>query len=163
MIDLSCSGCPAGERFLDKPLIAGSPTAPVAYFLSYVPGDDACKPGGDGWVTGIDPTTGDFEKAFTKLTDENSVLVGGAAPRGLFIATTAASGTKPAAEYIYISINGDPGSDSSSSGAGSSVSDVSGGTTCIGIDCIGSEGIEVTPPVPPSPALGRRLVWRQIQ
>ena len=162
MIDLSCSGCPEGERFLDKPLIAGSATAPVAYFLSYVPGDDPCKPGGDGWVTGIDPATGDFEKAFTKLNDENSVLFGGAAPRGLFIATTAASGTKPAAEYIYISINGDPGTNSTT-GAGSSSSDVSGAKTDVGTDTISAVGIEVTPPIPPSPALGRRLVWRQIQ
>lgn len=162
MIELSCSGCPAGERFLDKPLIAGSATAPVAYFLSYVPGDEACKPGGDGWVTGIDPTTGDFEKAFTKLNDENSVLFGGAAPRGLFIATTPASGAKSAAEYIYISINGDPGTNATT-GAGSSSSDVSGAKTTAGPDTISAVGIEVTPPVPPSPALGRRLVWRQIQ
>ena len=162
MIDLSCSGCPGGERFLDKPLIAGSTTAPVAYFLSYVPGDDPCKPGGDGWVTGIDPATGDFEKAFSKLNDENSVLFGGAAPRGLFIATTAASSTKPAAEYIYISINGDPGTNATT-GAGSSSSDVSGAKTDVGTDTISAVGIEVTPPIPPLPALGRRLVWRQIQ
>jgi type IV pilus assembly protein PilY1 len=162
MIDLSCTGCPAGERFLDKPLIAGSATTPVAYFLSYVPGDDPCKPGGDGWVTGIDPTTGDFENAFAKLNDDNSVFVGGAAPRGLFIATTAASGGKPGAEYIYISVNGDPGTNASS-GIGSSSSDVSGGKTTAGSDTISNIGIEVTPKVPPSPALGRRLVWRQIQ
>jgi type IV pilus assembly protein PilY1 len=165
-IDLTCNGCQAGERFIDKPLVAGSATKPVVYFLSHVPGDDLCRPGGDGWVTGFDPNTGAFAQAFTKLPDSNSVSVEGAAPRGLFIVTKKGADGKSDSEYLYISVNGNPGapkSDSDSPSQSTDFNDVNGGTTCVGIDCIGEKGKEITPPPIPTPVLGRRLVWRQIQ
>jgi type IV pilus assembly protein PilY1 len=168
MIDLKCNGCPTGERFVDKPLVAGKASAPVVYFLSHIPSDDACKVGGDGWVTGFDPNTGAFAKAFTKLPEANSVFVPGAAPRGLFIVTTK-NGDKPDKEYIYVSVNGDPGTsnnDSDSPSKSTDFDDKTGGKSgsCVtGADCIGEKGKEITPDPDPVPVLGRRLVWRQIQ
>jgi type IV pilus assembly protein PilY1 len=166
MIDLKCSGCASGERFVDKPIVAGKASAPIVYFLTHVPGDDLCKVGGDGWVTGFDPNTGAFAKAFTKLTDSDSVSVAGAAPRGLFIVTKAAAGDKPGAEYLYVSVNGDPGAENPDGGKDSAApgfDDVNGDKTCVGLTCIGSKGKEITPDPDPVPVLGKRLVWRQIQ
>lgn len=164
LVDLTCSGCPAGERFLDKPLIAGAATNPIVYFLTYIPGADVCNVGGDGWVTGLNPATGAYSKAYTSI-DDNSVFVKGAAPRGLFIVTTAKTSTKDAAEYIYVSRNGENTSDDPPA-AGTNkpgLNDVGGAEQCVGVDCISAGGKEITPPTPPTPTLGRRLVWRQIQ
>lgn len=166
MIDLKCSGCTSGERFVDKPIVAGKASAPVVYFLTHVPGDDLCRVGGDGWVTGFDPNTGAFAKAFTKLTDSDSVAVAGAAPRGLFIVTKAAAEGKAGAEYLYVSVNGDPGPENPDGGKDSAApgfDDVNGDKTCVGLTCIGSKGKEITPDPDPVPVLGKRLVWRQIQ
>jgi type IV pilus assembly protein PilY1 len=164
LVDLTCSGCPVGERFLDKPLVAGAATSPIVYFLTYIPGADVCNVGGDGWVTGIDPATGAYAKAYTSIAD-NSVFAKGAAPRGLFIVTTEKTSTKDAAEYIYVSRNGENTSDDPPA-AGTTkpgLNDVGGEEQCVGADCISAGGKEITPPTPPSPTLGRRLVWRQIQ
>ena len=160
-IDLSCSGCPAGERFVDKAAIAGSETAPVAYFLSYVPSSDPCKVGGGAWVTGIDPLSGAKTKAYATI-DQNSTFVEGATPRGLFIVKTETGSGSSAktAEYLYV-VNNDPDAPDA---AGFGVK--KGGNTA-GPDGsgTGSTAIEITPALPPSltPNLLRRQVWRQLQ
>lgn len=168
-IDLTCSTCPTGERFIDKPLLPNPAKSNIAFFLSYVPSDDLCEVGGDGWITGIDAITGDYAKAYAGTAD-NSVLVDGAAPRGLFIVTKAAvaptgngSGSdlsnlagSDEAEIIYVGRNKD------SDTVNPTGFDKTGSDTCVGPNCIDTVGGELEP-FPKSPNLGRRLVWRQIQ
>jgi type IV pilus assembly protein PilY1 len=159
MVDLSCSGCPAGERFVDKVGLAGASDNPIAYFLSYVPSSDPCKVGGGAWLTGIDPATGAYNKAYKGL-EENSLFVSGATPRGLVIVTIPATSTTPASELIGVLTNKDPD-------AGSEVNPDKSGANTPGSDGSGT-GIKLyegEPPTPTTPATTqlRRQVWRQIQ
>jgi type IV pilus assembly protein PilY1 len=156
VIDLSCSGCPQGERFVDKPILAGNDTSPAMYFLSYVPSTDPCKVGGGGWVTGINPYTGAYTKAYKNI-DDNSAFVNGVTPRGLFIVKSDATSTTKSSEYLYVVTN-DPDNNPDSpfgvrKGAKTTGSDGSG---------TGGLGAEITPASPPAAAI-RRQVWRQIQ
>ena len=157
MIDLTCSGCPLGERFVDKVAIASATDSPIAYFLSYVPSSDPCKVGGGAWLTGIDPATGAYKKAF-EARDEDSIFISGATPRGLFIVTTSATSTTPATELIGVLTNKDddasPGVDPDKTGATTPGPDGSG----TGVKLF--EGAR--PPIAPAATL-RRQVWRQIQ
>jgi Tfp pilus tip-associated adhesin PilY1 len=159
MVDLTCSGCPAGERFVDKVGLAGESDNPTAYFLSYVPSSDPCKVGGGAWLTGIDPATGAYKKAY-KALDQNSLYVSGATPRGLVVVTTPAAGTTPASELIGVLTNKDPDAatevDPDKTGANTTGTDGSG--TVIKL----FEGVP-PPTLTPSTTPVRRQVWRQIQ
>ena len=159
MIDLSCNGCATGERFLDKPLINGA----ITYYLSHIPSDDLCQPSGNGWVTALDTNTGLFSKGFKDSSTSNSAFVEGAAPRGLFILTTAGNGTTPSNEYLDLSFNNsgnnsnpNPGSNGSSSsifGAGGGKYKPPGSN-----DETGLTQVNIT-----QPPFSSRQVWRQIQ
>jgi type IV pilus assembly protein PilY1 len=156
VIDLACVGCPSGERFVDKPVLAGNDTNPAMYFLSYVPSTDPCKVGGGAWITGVNPYTGAYTKAYSTIAD-NSAFVNGAAPRGLFIVKSDATSTTKSSEYLYVLTNEPDNNPDSPFGV------VKGGTTK-GSDGSGTGGLgaEITPPTPPAAAI-RRQVWRQIQ
>ena len=168
VVDLTCTGCPVAERFVDKATLVGPSTNQIAYFLTVVPSADVCQVGGGGWVTGIDPNTGAYVKAFASITPD-SAYVGGVTPRGLFIVTKEGTTSAPGKEYLYITRNYSTGS---SNAADSSVSpafnQVSGGTTN-GSDGSGTTSLGTEVPCPtcttlPNPATGtRRQVWRQIQ
>lgn len=160
MVDLTCSGCAAGERFLDKPLLNG----PIAYFLSHVPSDDSCQAAGSGWVTALDTNTGVFAKGLKDSDTSNSAFISGAAPRGLFIITTTGSGNSPSQEYLDLSVNettGNPISNPNPGATTSTGSDIfkdGGGKSCEGPDCIKLSQGNIT-----QPPFKSRQVWRQIQ
>ena len=168
VVDLTCTGCPVGERFVDKATLVGPATSQIAYFLTIVPSADVCQVGGGGWVTGIDPNTGAYVKAFASVTP-NSAYVGGVTPRGLFIVTKDGTTSAPGKEYLYVTRNYSTGSSNTADAAVSpAFNQVSGGTTN-GADGSGTTSLGTEVPCPtcsslPNPATGtRRQVWRQIQ
>lgn len=165
MIDLTCTGCPVGERFVDKATMTGSSASPIAYFLTIVPGADVCQVGGGGWVTGIDPNTGAYTKAFASITPD-SAYVGGVTPRGLFIVEKNATSTSTAADYLYITRNYASGSSATDAAVSPAFNQVAGGTQ-EGLDGSGTASLGTEIPCSTcatSSSVGvRRQVWRQIQ
>ncbi len=161
-VDLTCTNsaiCPAGERLVSKPALLGSGANQIAYFLSMVPGTDACTVGGGGWLTSLDPTSGSYIKGFGTI-DPNSTYISGATPRGLFIVQRAATANNPITDILFISVNIKNGVIPQPPGT------VSSGGVQTGTDGSGTGvvGLGLPPRTTPPPGFGtRRQVWRQIQ
>jgi type IV pilus assembly protein PilY1 len=155
--DLACTGCDEGERFVDKVLITGTATYPIASVLSVVPGLDICKVGGCGWVTSFDPNSGSYIKTFED-DDANSTQACGVTARGLFT-TVDANG------FELLNIVANVGADAQPSS--NSLFKKNGG------DVVGPDGATIVEAVrlcktceTPTPGTGngtRRQVWRQLQ
>ena len=161
-LDMSCadkSVCPDGERTVAKPTLLGSGATQRVFFLSFVPGTDACKPGGGGWLTSFDPLSGNYIKGFATI-DSNSTFIPGVTPRGLFVTERTRTANNPTTAILFVSVNVTNNAAPTPKGA------VSTGGIKIGADGAGTGivGLDVSPPITALPGFGtRRQVWRQIQ
>jgi type IV pilus assembly protein PilY1 len=171
-IDLTCSGCSDGERFVDKALISGTGANATAYFLTITPGSDVCQVGGCGWVTGVDATSGTYVKIFSS-DNADSAKICGVTPRGLFLSTKSTGGDILNVTYNQsigsptdissvfaksggkTTTNGDSGTDGSETGnLGSDLQCRGSGCPCVGPTCTTT---------PPTTIGTHRQVWRQLQ
>ena len=170
-IDLSCSGCDVGERFVDKALISGTGDTATAYFLTITPGSDVCQVGGCGWVTGVDATSGTYVKIFSS-DDADSAKICGVTPRGLFISTKLAGGDILNATYNesvgsstgISSVFSKRGGETTTNGGnsdGSRTGNLGGDLQCRGAGCP-CVGPTCSPTTPTSTGTHRQ-VWRQLQ
>lgn len=160
-LDLSCSDatiCPAGERSVAKPTLMKTGAAQRIFFLTYVPGTDPCEAGGAGWLTSLDPASGNFTNGFAKIS-QNGTYVPGVTPRGIFIVQRTPTPSNATTSMLFVNVNignkATPPAQGSASTGGKKIGSDGTGTGVVGFDLTGST---VTP------GFGtRRQVWRQIQ
>lgn len=171
-IDLSCSGCDTGERFVDKALVTGTGADATAYFLTIAPGTDVCQVGGCGWVTGVDATSGTYVKIFSS-DNADSAKICGVTPRGLFISSKTSGGDILNATYNQSigspndisSVFAKSGGKTTTNGGhsdGSETGNLGSDLKCRGAACP-CVGPTCTPTPTPTTTGTHRQVWRQLQ
>lgn len=153
-LDLSCTGCNAGERNIAKPLLSGKAPSQTAIFLTLVPGTDPCAPAGGAWLTTLDAQSGAYTKGFLSIV-QNSSYIEGSAGRGAFMVPKTATSNNLAVSAIIVFRNISPGT-STAVGSDNTGQQVNGDGAGVG-----ASRFAQTPP--PSSSRLRRQVWRQIQ